>query len=214
MKNKKTLILDLDGTLYYQYGVQCIMGCRMLLYYLIHFWKWKEFMVIMEYRKNRENNIEEIIDKQYILVAEKYSMSVKEVEKIIKQWLFQKPLRIVKFFRDRKLCAMIEEYKKRGLNIIIYSDYPTKEKLDVLNFKYDKAYDSTHKKIRVLKPDIIGLKYIIESNNLKEEEILFIGDRDTKDGECARRCNIDYIILPKVFRSKKYLEIKQKVGVQ
>lgn len=33
---KKALILDLDGTLYFQFGVRIIMGLWMLLYYIVH----------------------------------------------------------------------------------------------------------------------------------------------------------------------------------
>ena len=82
MLNKKTLILDLDGTLYFQYGVQIFMGCQMLLYYIFHFWKWKELIAILDYRKIREKDIKDIVEKQYLLIAEKYSMSTEHVEKI------------------------------------------------------------------------------------------------------------------------------------
>lgn len=212
--NKKALIVDLDGTLYFQCGVQCIMGCRMLLYYLSHFWKFKEFMAIMYYRKQREKNIIGIVDKQYSIVAQKYALNPEHVKKIVWLWLFQKPLAVLKAFKDNKISRIIDECRQKGLKIIIYSDYPTEEKLKVLNVLYDKAYDSTHPEIHTLKPDIKGLQYILESNELEKNEVLYIGDRDSKDGECARRLNVDYIILPKFFRQKKYLEIVKKVGIQ
>ena len=210
---KKALIVDLDGTLYFQYGVQCIMGCRMLFYYLFHFWKFKELLAIMYYRKQREKNLKEIVDNQYILVAQKYGINPKRVEEIVQIWLFHKPLTLLKIFKDKKLVKIIDKCKNTGINIIIYSDYPTKEKLMALNIKYCKSYDSTHPEIRTLKPDVKGLQYILKSNILNKKDVLLIGDRDSKDGECARRCNVDYIILSKFFRQKKYLEILQKVGI-
>ena len=210
---KKALIIDLDGTLYFQYGVQFIMGCRMLLYYFFHFWKMKEFMAIMYYRKQREKNIKGIVNKQYILVAQKYGMKPEYVKKIVQIWLFHKPLAIIKIFKDKNLSKIINQCKNNGLSIIIYSDYPTKEKLSALNIQFDKAYDSTYSEIQTLKPDAKGLQYILKSNGLKKEEILFIGDRDSKDGECARRCHVDYIILSKLFRQKNYLEILKKAGI-
>lgn len=212
MKNKKVIIFDLDGTLYYQYGVQCFMGCQMLLYYFLHFWRWKELMAIMYYRKIREKNIKNIVEDQYNIVAKKYKFEEEQVKMIVDTWLFKKPLNIIKIFKDKKLYKLIYKFKEMGMKIIIYSDYPTKEKLEALNIPYDKTYDSTHSEINTLKPDPKGLQYIIKDNNLNKNEILFIGDRDSKDGQCARNCNIDYVILPKIFRKKKYLEITKKVG--
>ena len=211
MENKKTLIIDLDGTLYYQYGVQCIMGCRMLLYYSFHFWKWKEFMIILDYRRKRESKIKDIVDKQYLIIANKYNENIDKVKDIIGKWMFQKPLKVIRFFKDRKLCEILDKLKSKNINIIVYSDYPTKEKLEALGVYYDKAYDSTHPEIHVLKPDKKGLEYIIENNKLQRDKILFVGDRDSKDGECARQCKVDYIILPKLFRKNKHIEIEQKM---
>ena len=210
---KRVLILDLDGTLYYQLGVQFIMGCQLIFYYIFHFWKLKELMIIISYRKIRENNIKGIIDKQYILISKKYNTSVNKVKKIIEKWMFVKPLNILPLFRDKKLLTIVENFKLLGGKIIIYSDYPTKDKLKVLNVNYDKSYDSTHSQIRTLKPDPKGIEYIIKENKLKKNEILYIGDRESKDGECARKCNIDYIILPKYFRNKKYSMINEEIGV-
>lgn len=211
--NKKALILDLDGTLYFQFGVQCIMGCWMLLYHLFFFWKFKDFLAIMYYRKLREKDIKDVVDNQYILVAEKFKTNSKHIEEIVQTWLFNKPLKVLSIFKDKKLSKIIAKCKENGLKIIIYSDYPTKEKLSALNILYDETYDSTCPEIRTLKPDSKGLQYILKSNSLNKDDVLYVGDRDSKDGECARRCNVDYIILPKFSRQKKYIEILQKVGI-
>lgn len=208
---KKTLILDLDGTLYYQLGVQMIMGIRLLCYYVFHFWKFKELLALKKYRSIREKNQKNIVNKQFKIIAQEYNMSIDRVEAIVKTWMFDKPLSAIKLFKDKKLLKLISEYKQNGGKVFIYSDYPTEQKLQVLEIKYDKSYSSTDEHIQVLKPDSKGLEYIINSNKLKKAEILFIGDRDSKDGACARACNIDYIILPKIGRNKKYKLIKQKI---
>ncbi len=206
---KRTIIVDLDGTLYYQCGVHIVMGCQLLL----HFWKAKDLKIIMKYRKIRERNINNIVEKQYKIVADRYHVEEDYVKKVIDEWLFQRPLKALKKFQDKKLDKIITDFSQKGGKVYIYSDYPTKEKLNQLNTTYDKAYDSTNDNIKTLKPDKKGLEYIIKENNLKKEDILFIGDRDSKDGEISRRCSIDYVILPKLFRKKKYLKIKQMIGL-
>ena len=209
---KRVFIFDLDGTLYYQLGVQLTMGLWMLSYYLIHFWRFKELLAILKYRKNREEGKDNIVDEQFKIVAQKYNLSTSKMEKIVKKWIMEKPLRVLPLFKDKKLVSLIAKLKEENKTIVIYSDYPTEEKLKVLDVKYDYAYDSSHPKIRVLKPDEKGLKFIISHNKFNKNNIIFIGDRDSKDGECARRCGIDYIILPKFFRDKKIKSIRQSSG--
>jgi len=46
-----------------------------------------------------------------------------------------------------------------------------------------------------LKPDPKGLIVAASSLNTPVKECLFIGDRDDKDGECARRAGMPYLIL-------------------
>lgn len=209
---KKAMILDLDGTLYFQSGVQIIMGLRLLLYYIFHFWSFNEFLAILHYRKIREQRVEGIVEKQFIIAAEKYNISVEKMALLIDEWLFKKPLCLLPLFKDYRLAKIIDNCKRQGRKIIIFSDYPTEDKLKALNINYDRSYDSTHSSIRVLKPDPRGLYFIMKENGLEKEEILFIGDRDSKDGACARNCKVDYVILPKFCRKKKYLQIEQILG--
>jgi glycosyltransferase involved in cell wall biosynthesis len=42
-----------------------------------------------------------------------------------------------------------------------------------------------------------GLRYLIMENSLQTTDILFIGDRMEKDGECAKACGVDHLILKK-----------------
>ena len=209
---KKALILDLDGTLYFQYGVQIIMALRLLLYYIFHLGNFNEFLAIMYYRKIREQRVEGIVDKQFIIVAEKYNISVEKLTLLIDEWLFQKPLCLLPLFKDYRLAKITDNYKRQGGKIIIFSDYPTEGKLKALKVNYDRSYDSTHPEIRVLKPDPKGLYFIMKENEFEREEILLIGDRDSKDGACARNCKVDYVIFPKFCRKKKYLQIEQILG--
>ena len=138
-------------------------------------------------------------------------MSIDKVKKITDTWLIYKTLKVLPFFKDKKLVNIIEKVKKQNGKIIIYSDYPTLDKLNALNITYDKEYNPTNSNIKYLKPNPNGLNYIIKDNKYNKKDILYIGDRDSKDGECARICQIDYIILPKFFRNKKYSEINKKL---
>lgn len=211
---KKVLIFDLDGTLYYQVFVRLFIGISMLGYYIFHLCKIKELFMILDYRKYREYNENTSIEEQYKYIADKYNVSISLVEDIINKWMIKKTLSLINKFRDKKLINIINIFKDKGIKIIIYSDYPTEEKLKTLNINYDKSYDPTNNNIKYLKPNPKGLEYIIRENKFDKGDILYIGDRDSKDGECARNCVVDYIILNKFNRGKYYKLIKEKVKIK
>jgi FMN phosphatase YigB (HAD superfamily) len=64
-----------------------------------------------------------------------------------------------------------------------------------LSLEVDVMVSSTDAEVDRLKPDPKGL--ILAASKLKTplKECLFIGDRDDKDGECARRAGMPYLIL-------------------
>lgn len=50
----RTVIFDMDGTLYFQSPVRLCMAVSLGLYYMIHPYKIKELMVLKKFRKMRE----------------------------------------------------------------------------------------------------------------------------------------------------------------
>ena len=48
-------------------------------------------------------------------------------------------------------------------------------------------------RVSCMKPDVCGLKKILSLQNLKPAEVLYIGDRDDRDGICARQAGVDYL---------------------
>ena len=48
-------VFDVDGTLYYQNKLRLIMGKRLLMYYLLHPLKFKDLIIIKNFRSLREN---------------------------------------------------------------------------------------------------------------------------------------------------------------
>ena len=133
---KKVLVLDLDGTLYYQIYVKLFMGLNLLGYYIFHFWKMKDIFIILGYRKYREDNENTSTEEQYKFIASKFKVSFSRVEGVINKWMFQKPLNLVNRFKDKKLINIIHNFKDKGIKIIIYSDYPTDDKLKSMGINY------------------------------------------------------------------------------
>ena len=189
----QAIIVDMDGTLYYQQPVRMAMLKEMLL----HFWRLRDFLVVKKYRKLFEQGLSE---------KERLSQLPCNASSIIHEWMVDRPCGYVTKNKDRVLIRILTALRKTGTIIIVYSDYPVKEKLSALVFVPDMAYRSED--IGSLKPDPKGLKQVLRDKNIVSACCLVIGDREEKDGVLAANLGADAIILPKssTEREKIYQE--------
>jgi FMN phosphatase YigB (HAD superfamily) len=110
----------------------------------------------------------------------------------------EKPLRYISLFRDKKLICLIRQLRERGAKIVVYSDYPAKQKIEALrDLAVDYYFCADDKIIQCLKPETRGLANIVRAIGELVEYAVFIGDRCEKDGKCAEGIGMDYIILDK-----------------
>ena len=191
------LIFDLDGTLYYQKPVRLLMFLRLILYYTLRPYRIKELLVLKKYRQLRETRFgtdsPDFEEKQVLEVSKRFLILPEDVRSLLKTWLINKALFAVKIFKKRKLLRHIEEFQKLGVIVVIYSDYPVKEKLQAINFRPDYFFYSNDNLIRCMKPDPGGLLRIIDFLKLNKEFVLYVGDRDERDGLCAQLAGVDYL---------------------
>lgn len=196
----RLILWDLDGTLYFQKEFRKKMALVLLQELCLKPNRWKELLVILKYRKIREDwdpkdtgaHLEE---RQYLETGKKMSMEPERVKEIIHCWMHKKPLEHLYPYRDERAVLLIEELKKKGCIVTVYSDYPTKEKLEALQILVEESFSSADEEISSMKPNPKGLNYIIEHYGVKKEEVLMIGDRMEKDGEAAIAAGVDYWIL-------------------
>jgi len=178
LREYRLIILDMDGTLYYQLPLRLCMCIELAFYYIVHIRRIAELFALRNFRKKYEKGI---------LEKETYA---------ILYWMQKKPLRYITLFRDRKLLSLVQQLRKQGTKIAIYSDYPVQKKITALSgLTADYSFCATDAAIQCLKPDIQGLKNILRITGETVENSLFIGDRYEKDGKCAENVGMDYIIL-------------------
>ena len=205
----KAWVLDFDGTLFYQLPVRIFMAAWLLLYYLPRPHRWKELFMLREYRRLRENlfasDSEDFYQRQLENLSQRYNMSVQEILYVVQTWMIEKPQIFIKTFQRKKLIAAIKSATLRGVTIVIYSDNPVAEKIKALDFTPDYAFWSDDDLIKCMKPNAAGLKNIIGLLKLNREEILYIGDRDDRDGVCAKNVGVDYCDV------KKFVKILELV---
>jgi len=178
LREYRLIILDMDGTLYYQFPLRFCMFIEIVIYYTVHIYKIAELFTLRRYRKSYESGI---LGKE---------------TPIIEYWMQEKPLRYIALFRDRKLISLVRRLREQDAKIVVYSDYPVQKKITALtDLTTDYSFCAADTAIQCLKPDAQGLKNILQITGEMAENSLFIGDRYEKDGKCAENAGIDYIIL-------------------
>lgn len=198
-------VFDVDGTLYYQNKLRLIMGKRLLMYYLLHPLKFKDLIIIKNFRSLRENAKD--TNGLFDITAKKCNVSVSRVNEVIKKWIYENPIDALIASKDDTLLAIIDKLKANGKTVAIWSDYEADDKLKALKLSTDYVYTAEQERVGELKPSPKGLNLIMSDLNVPKDKTIMIGDRMIKDGEAAKKAGCDYLILSK---SKKKREEQLK----
>ena len=198
-------VFDVDGTLYYQNKLRLIMGKRLLMYYLLHPLKFKDLIIIKNFRSLREDAKD--TNGLFDITAKKCNVSVSRVNEVIKKWIYENPIDALIASKDDTLLAIIDKLKANGKTVAIWSDYEADDKLKALQLSTDYVYTAEQERVGELKPSPKGLNLIMSDLNVPKDKTIMIGDRMVKDGEAAKKAGCDYLILSK---SKKKREEQLK----
>ena len=115
---------------------------------------------------------------------------------------------------EQEIREIFDILRERGLKIGVFSDYPVEEKLIALKLNADATCYSLESGLGKLKPQTLGLETIINRLALNKSECVFIGDRDLRDGICARRLGIPFILrrgrdfYKKIIAEYRYSQVK------
>ncbi|MBV8802712.1 MAG: HAD family hydrolase [Gammaproteobacteria bacterium] len=205
----KAVIFDVDGTLYDQQNLRRRMLIELIKYYLFHPRRLYDLKIIRDFRREREKRISDFVvdleEAQYNWTAKTSGVSPARVRSVIQKWIFEVPLQHIPFCRYPGLVTFFDALVLRGIKTAVFSDYPAAEKLAVLGLKPGCITCATDKDVGQLKPNPKGLLLVAEKLGVPIEQCLFIGDRDERDGECARRAGMPYLIL-----NRKSFEVKHQ----
>ncbi len=196
-------VFDLDGTLYDQPRLRMIMAKRLLAYYICHPFSARDLILLSHFRKVKDHwkdssSEEDIIRK----TAEDKNTTADRVGRIVKKWIYDDPLSALAKTRDDKLIGWITKLRGAGRKVVVWSDYPTSDKLKALGVTADAEYSPEDKRISALKPSPEGLNIIMKDMDIACEDVLMIGDRQEKDGEAAAAANVDCIILERKVKKR------------
>ncbi len=201
LKEYELVIFDIDGTLYNQKKLRLRMMMDIFIYYLLKPHKVYELKILKIFREEREKkkgiNVENLKIEQYRWVSLKTSYSIDIIKEVVEKWIYLRPLKHLLKYKFKGLDRLLSYLNDNKIKVAIYSDYPTKSKLEALQIQAKMQVASTDKEINALKPNPKGLLYIVKKFNIDTRDCLFIGDREVTDGKCANNAKMDYIIIDK-----------------
>lgn len=206
IKSLRAVIFDMDGTLYDHDKIRKIMVRQIVSFLLTHPWRIKEIQVIQTFRKCRDQFSEAVFEDldsvQYQVVADKFGVTQEYVRTVVQRWLFDIPARYLLSCCYPGVAELFSFLKEKDIKIGIFSDYPAFKKLRALRLHPDIVVGATDADVNRLKPDPKGLYITAQKLDVPVGECLFIGDKIEKDGECARRLGMLFLLLDK--KKNKY----------
>lgn len=216
----KGVLLDVDGTLYYQTPLRVLTLCCIVLQNLHRprylrrtlsiIWHYRRAMECL--RSDKWDYLKE--EKAQTLLTSRLSGEPQDlVAATVKEWYEVKPLAFLSICRVPGLEAVIGEVCRRNLKLGIYSDYPADAKLKALGIEryVSTVVNASDPEVRGFKPNPKGFLVAARRMGLAPEEIIYVGDRPEVDGAGASAAGMPVLILrgsllPR--RAGKYRQIK------
>ena len=193
MNDIKAVVFDFDGTLYDKKGIstkvilQNIRHLRMLSV---------TRKVCTSFRGKYFGSKDKLFSELFAKIAEKASVTPKKAQNWYYKNYIGSMIRILqKCYKVRhKSKEPISELRKRGITVILYSDYGMcKERVMAIgcdSSDFDKLYSSSE--FGGLKPCEKAFEKMLAKNGFSADEVLIVGDSEECDGECAKRSGAKY----------------------
>ena len=200
----KGIILDVDGTIYYQLPVRVIMAIYLISAYLFSpIYMLRIIRTIKIYRRQQEflRNYSPceipLPEQQLLMTAEKTGESIEFVQKAVDEWMNKKPLPLLKYFLRPGFHSFCQKLKDMGMRLGVYSDYPCNEKLEHMYLKdmFQSIVSSFDSDVMKFKPDSKGFLNCSSQLGLEPFEILYIGDRRSVDGAGALAAGMQVVLV-------------------
>ena len=202
----RAVLLDIDGTLYYQQSLRALMAFELStapfalgsIREALRVWRiLKCFREGREELRTMKDSSAPLVSLQYSLVAERVCESPSEVEIVVREWMFRRPLKYLRICRRRGVKEFFQLAAGKGLRTGVFSDYPVREKLQGLGIHTPLTVElcATDPEINAFKPNPKGFLYACHLWNLDPPEVLYVGDRYDVDACGAKAAGMPYVIF-------------------
>lgn len=192
------VVFDVDGTLYEQRSLRRKMVFELLSHCALRPWRAGVLRRLQTFRTHREALGEEeatgVSRLQYERPAAELGVDPAVLEREVHEWIGRRPLPHISKCRVPGARRFFEFLRAGSVRVAALSDYPAAEKLAALGLTAELAISCGDPDIDRLKPHPAGLLAVVERLGVEPERCLMIGDRDDRDGACARRAGVPYLL--------------------
>ena len=201
------MLFDLDGTLYAQLPLRAAMGAEMAIASITSAFSGglRVPRIVAAFRRSRERlrgapaqeGDPPLATRQYAAAAESLRISPAEVERIVDEWMYRRPLKWLPYVRRRGLPALLDWLDRQGLRTGVLSDYPAHDKLAALGLagRFDVVVSTIDPDVDAFKPDPRGFLAAATRWGLDPSAVLYVGDRIEVDALGARAAGMPFALL-------------------
>jgi HAD superfamily hydrolase (TIGR01549 family) len=200
------VLLDVDGTLYHQGLLRCFMGLELcsLPFSRRSFGSvysiWRSlgaFRRVREELRLLGEPEDSLAMLQYVEAAKWIGEDRTQIESVVMEWIYQRPLKYLRLCRRRGLEAFLTFLESKDIQVGVFSDYPVLDKLQTLGLaeRMSLALSATDPAINAFKPHPKGFLQACALWGLPSAEVLYIGDRPEVDAVGAAHAGMPCALL-------------------
>jgi HAD superfamily hydrolase (TIGR01509 family) len=198
--NYAAWLVDLDGTLYRHTPVKLAMAAELVLFGWGSIKTLRTFRHSHEALRSEESSAQALspFQRQLDHAAQHLGRPSSDVERIVREWMFERPLKWVARARRQRLLDALRVYRAGGGKTALVSDYPASAKLRALGAAelFDLVVSSGEPGgPSKLKPHPEGYLSAAERLGVEPGRCLVIGDRDDADGAAARAAGMALCLI-------------------
>ena len=201
----KAVLFDLDGTLYDQRVLRRAMLRELArapftkgpLTALRIAKTLRTFRLMREELRGMTNPDSTFSELQFSRPAKALGLEPEEVEAIVDEWMFQKPLRHMEAAAWPQMRSTLDRLRSTGVRLGVYSDYPPKGKLRALGVDdlFDAALGATDGDVNAFKPSPKGFLEGSRVLGAEVQDAVYVGDRHDLDAAGAAAAAMRCVIL-------------------
>ena len=199
----RAMLFDLDGTLYRQDRMRALMAIELALHLARRPVRGRKTLrVLSAYRHAQETlrgDRSSVLRQttQSVMAAKETGVNHAEVERIVDEWMFERPLKHIEGCRAHGLLDLLTLLRDERVPTGVLSDYPAGRKLEALGVgdRFSLVLCSTDPEIAAFKPSPRGALRACELWQLKPNEVLFVGDRIEVDAAAAAAAGMPCVII-------------------
>jgi len=199
----KTIVFDVDGTLYRASSMKRAMLVKLLVAALRNpLAGLATFRALRAYRHAQEAlrdapDATGLAAAQLRVAVERTGLPEERVAAIVARWMEKEPLPLLGRFVDPALPGMLHAARGRGVRLGVLSDYPAAAKLDAMGLggHFDVVVSAQDPEVNRFKPHPAGLLEVLRRLGAAPEHALYVGDRPDVDAGVARAAGVRCIIV-------------------